>query len=809
MAVFTLKHGDRALEGYTIQRGVGRGGFGEVYYAVSDGGREVALKYLRDNPAIELRGVSHCMNLKSPHLVTIFDVKQNADGEYFVIMEYVQGPSLRDLLIAEPDGLGPQKAAFFIRELAKGLGYLHDRGIVHRDMKPGNVFYEDGYVKIGDYGLSKFISVSRHSAQTASIGTVHYMAPEIGSGNYHRGIDIYALGVVLYEMLLGRVPYDGATMGEVLMKHLTAQPEVDDLPQPFGSVIRKALAKDPNERYQTVEEMAEDVLGVGEIRDSLAGFNPQSLSLAARAIDAPAYTPLPSPNPPPPPPRVQNVRIASAQVVNLPGGLGKRFDRVGRKVSRRMHQLERKHGRRDRHHDRATPRRGPLLDRDRGWQQVVAMLLVLGIGVATGLLMGMASSGEEVPISAGFGVVMMCAGVFAARKLTKRLGAAAEPGWVQGLVRLGCCGPLLAIALAPVMDRYNYGSGAFLALLITALLTRWEKRIEAGADGEMKIGQAFSAGLCAYILALIFTDGRPDSLGWMCAAVAAATSFAIQAVAWFVPPFGRGAPGRAPRGANGAERDPSAPPGTPVEERVDRIGRRAEHVQQRLATAVSRLGAVGERFGRRFHGVTESADGGSGVPMAIPVEQDSLRARLASTTPLPPLRHSAARAFWSVAGFILLAGAVVSCLSTMLITEVRTCPDTRQGLLTVCVACCGMLAFVLHKTSLRKRSTFWRETLRPFLLSLTVIGIGASLIPMFVQPHLCDEARLGTFSGMILSGVLFLLLLFVARGRTPEPAPFLLDADSSGAGRPATDAIDDEGEPVDGGEGGVANDRLE
>ena len=180
---FTYKHGDKPLEGYVIQRGVGRGGFGEVYYALSEGGKEVALKYLRDNPQIELRGVSHCMNLKSPHLVTVFDVRQNSDGEYFIIMEY-------------------------------------DRGIIHRDMKPGNIFYEDGYVKIGDYGLSKFISLSRHSGQTASVGTVHYMAPEVGSGNYHRGIDIYALGVMLYEMLLGKVPFEGSSMGEVLMKHL-------------------------------------------------------------------------------------------------------------------------------------------------------------------------------------------------------------------------------------------------------------------------------------------------------------------------------------------------------------------------------------------------------------------------------------------------------------------------------------------------------------------------------------------------------------------------------------------------------------
>ncbi len=300
---YTYRHGDRPLAGYTVQRCVGRGGFGEVYYAVSDGGREVALKYLRDNPAIELRGVSHCMNLNTPHLVKVFDVKQNGDGEYFIVMEYVQGPSLRDLLVAEPEGLGPQKAAFFIRELAKGLGYLHERGIIHRDMKPGNIFYEEGYVKIGDYGLSKFMSVSRHSAQTASVGTVHYMAPEVGSGHYHRGIDIYALGVMLYEMLLGRVPFEGSSMGEVLMKHLTTQPAVDDLPEPFGRVIHKSLAKDPKDRYQAVGKMAEDLLSVEAIQASLAGFEPMSLTNVVRRTVPEPVSPVPAIGPPPPPPR--------------------------------------------------------------------------------------------------------------------------------------------------------------------------------------------------------------------------------------------------------------------------------------------------------------------------------------------------------------------------------------------------------------------------------------------------------------------------------------------------------------------------
>ncbi|MBK8268329.1 MAG: protein kinase [Planctomycetes bacterium] len=281
---FRFNQGDRPLPGYTIQRGVGRGGFGEVYYAVSDGGKEVALKYLRENPQVELRGATHCLNLKSPYLVGIQDIKQSVDGEFFVIMEFVNGSSLRDLLNEEPRGLGAQKAAYFVREIGKGLSYLHDRGIVHRDLKPGNIFYEDGYVKIGDYGLSKMMAASQHSGQTMSVGTVHYMAPEVGSGNYDRTIDIYALGVMLYEMLLGRVPFSGASMGEVLMKHLTASPEVDELPEPFPRVIRKALAKDPRDRYQTVNEMISDLFAVDELSQSVSSMDSLNLTRMAAAV---------------------------------------------------------------------------------------------------------------------------------------------------------------------------------------------------------------------------------------------------------------------------------------------------------------------------------------------------------------------------------------------------------------------------------------------------------------------------------------------------------------------------------------------
>ena len=284
MRQFRYKYGDKPLEGYTIQRAVGYGGFGEVYYAISDGGRQVALKEIQNYEQIELRGISQCMNLKSPHLVTIFDIKYNKENRPFVIMEYVSGLSLQELLKESPNGLGTQKAAFFLREIAKGLSFLHECGIVHRDLKPGNIFYENGYAKIGDYGLTKAISASQHSGQTITVGTVHYMAPEIGAGCYDRSIDIYALGILLYEMLTGQVPFYGASPGEILMKHMSATPKLDNIEEPFAGVIRKALAKDPNDRYQSVQEMVEDVFGSENIRNSVSQFSPESLSVIAERV---------------------------------------------------------------------------------------------------------------------------------------------------------------------------------------------------------------------------------------------------------------------------------------------------------------------------------------------------------------------------------------------------------------------------------------------------------------------------------------------------------------------------------------------
>lgn len=279
MPAYQYQQGDRPIEGYTIQYALGRGGFGEVYFALSDAGREVALKVVQHFEDIELRGIHHCMNLKSANLVTIFDVRFAADGTPWVIMEYVAGPSLREIIDESPQGLGTQRTAFLFRELAKGIAYLHNAGVVHRDLKPHNVFFEDGTVKIGDYSLSKLMTTSHRSGHTMTVGSVHYMAPEIGMGRYDKRVDIYALGVMLYEMLRGVPPYTGESMGEVLMKHLSSEPDVTAVPEPFASAIRKSMRRDPAERYQTAQEMAESLLDQSEIREQVQSFNPMTLSM--------------------------------------------------------------------------------------------------------------------------------------------------------------------------------------------------------------------------------------------------------------------------------------------------------------------------------------------------------------------------------------------------------------------------------------------------------------------------------------------------------------------------------------------------
>ena len=258
---FSYSSGTRPLTGYTIKRGIGVGGFGEVYFALNDAGKEVALKKIQRNLDIELRGVGYCLNLKHVNLISLWDIQTNEFGESWVVMEYVPGPSLRDVVEANPNGIPTEEVKRWFVSTASGVAYLHEHGIVHRDLKPGNVFCDQDaqVIKIGDYGLSKFISCSNRSGQTEAVGTFHYMAPEIGKGEYGKEIDIYAMGVILYEMLTGVVPFEGESTQEIIMKHLTMDPDVSMLPQEYHRVISKSLRKDPQKRYSNIAEMVRDL----------------------------------------------------------------------------------------------------------------------------------------------------------------------------------------------------------------------------------------------------------------------------------------------------------------------------------------------------------------------------------------------------------------------------------------------------------------------------------------------------------------------------------------------------------------------
>jgi hypothetical protein len=258
---FTYTTGDRPLAGYTIQQDLGRGGFGEVYQAVSDGGKQVALKLVQRNLDVELRGVGQCLNLKHPNLVSVHDVKQAENGDQWIVMEHVHGETLDKVIARHPQGLPQDEVLTWLKGIGAGVGYLHDHGIVHRDLKPGNTFREGDAVKIGDYGLSKFISASRRSGQTTSLGTVHYMAPEVVKGRYGREVDLYAIGVILYEMLTGRVPFTGESPGEIMMKHLTSTPDLRGIPAAFRPAVARLLDKDPHRRYSSVQALLADLDG--------------------------------------------------------------------------------------------------------------------------------------------------------------------------------------------------------------------------------------------------------------------------------------------------------------------------------------------------------------------------------------------------------------------------------------------------------------------------------------------------------------------------------------------------------------------
>jgi hypothetical protein len=537
---YTYKYGDQPIEGVTVQRAVGRGGFGEVYYALLDSGKQVAVKYLKDNAEVELRGIGHVLNLKSPHLITIYDVKRNEENEPFVLMEYVSGPSLRELLLAEPNGLGAQKAAFFLSNIAKGLSYLHERGIVHRDLKPGNIFYDDGYVKIGDYGLSKHIAVSKHSGQTVSVGTVHYMAPEIGSGSYTKAIDIYALGVILYETLTGRLPFTGSSMGEILMRHLRDRPDLAGIPEPFHSVIRRALAKDPAERFQDVNEMVDAIVSADDVSASIASFDPSVLNQVQRRPEAadPERT-ITTPGPRRPEPLdVHDAGGADLPLIPpIPPMPGERAARRAEKGARR---LQRRAERWREWGQRVARRHGggmtisvsdeQIRQAIRGRGPQIATIAIVGIGAS--ILLGLLSRGQGDPADRIAALAFLTAGgvlgpLVAHYALLSRLLAshAVLDRFVVGAAGAVFMIPGIAIAVEEVHGNFP---GVIVGVIAALVLCDWRKRIEVGQRGKIEGGAAFTAALVGFIGAAI---GQAETNIFVAAGLCAAMSFLVQAAA--------------------------------------------------------------------------------------------------------------------------------------------------------------------------------------------------------------------------------------------------------------------------------------
>lgn len=546
MEAYQYKYGDRPLDGYTIQRAAGRGGFGEVYYAISDSGRQVALKVVQSYEQIELRGITQCMNLKSPHLVTVFDVRHNDQNKPFVIMEFVSGPDLSDLLKESPGGLGTQKAAFFLQEIAKGLSYLHECGIVHRDLKPSNIFYENGYVKIGDYGLAKAISTSRHVSHTITVGTVHYMAPEIGAGKYDRSVDIYALGVLLYEMLTGQLPFLGASPAEILMKHMTAAPQLEHIEEPFRRVIRKALAKNPDDRYQTVQAMVEDVFGAEHVRNSVSQFAPEELSVIAEHM-AQKVGPVP-------PQGAKAPAVAAELATDFSKEIGKKAEYIAKKVEILSGQVAEKL--KDAKERAQQNGQKPVTIADPigpGQRRTLALITMVAVALGAGLFTGHGfGAGATVFIMVGLASRII---LYSRRQWWSSLdedsrwlgkaatcfGAAFVSVLVAGLVA-GIFGAMPlhrgghSWGLNPLMwlpwTRGIAGGSAtsVLALALPMLLIDWLKLSDAQRGKRVELGPALWAGFLGYIAGNMFG---------MSPIIAACTLAGIALVVQTLSPCGR------------------------------------------------------------------------------------------------------------------------------------------------------------------------------------------------------------------------------------------------------------------------------
>ena len=290
---------------YQVLRKLGAGGMANVYLAEDQElGRRVAIKILNERHANDeqfverfRREAKNAAALSHPNIVSIYD-RGEAEGTYYIAMEYLDGRSLKELIVGH--GPAPVKIAVeYARQILSALRFAHLKGIVHRDIKPHNVLVDsDGRVKVTDFGIAR-AGASQMTEAGSIVGTAQYLSPEQARGAaVDQRSDLYSLGIVLYELLTGTVPFSGDTPVEIAMKHLSQVPEPPstrrpDVPHELDLVVMRALAKNPDDRYQSAEEMDADlerVAGGGPVTPETAEFATQIMRAPAEPFAPTAAT---------------------------------------------------------------------------------------------------------------------------------------------------------------------------------------------------------------------------------------------------------------------------------------------------------------------------------------------------------------------------------------------------------------------------------------------------------------------------------------------------------------------------------------
>ncbi|HEX8951516.1 MAG TPA: serine/threonine-protein kinase, partial [Polyangia bacterium] len=266
----------QSVGNYVIQRQLGEGGMGAVYLAEHPRiGRKVAIKVLLRELSANAQAVTRFFNearasseIRNEHIVDVLDFGELADGASYLVLEFLDGQTLTQLLSRGP--LGVRRTLHIVNGVGRALGAAHAAGIVHRDLKPDNVMLvkrgsDDDFVKVLDFGIAKLsqaqLEPGMKTKTGALLGTPSYMSPEQCRGLPvdHRS-DIYSLGVMMYQMFSGTLPFEADGLGNLLLAHMTQEPvplgeRVPGLPPHLGQVVARAMEKAPEARFQQVAEM--------------------------------------------------------------------------------------------------------------------------------------------------------------------------------------------------------------------------------------------------------------------------------------------------------------------------------------------------------------------------------------------------------------------------------------------------------------------------------------------------------------------------------------------------------------------------